>query len=142
MKPGLRYEIALCILTGEICWVNGPWPCGLYNDWKIFNECGLRSFLEEHERVEADNGYKAGDPEVVKTPNGVFHPEEKKEIRNRVRARQETVNSRFKNWKILSERFRHKIEDHSKVFNSIAVITQFELKYNNHPLFSVVEYAD
>ena len=77
-KAGLRYELAIAILSGEICWYNGPFPCGLYNDWKIFNECRLRTYLEKHERVEADNGYSAGDPEVCKTPGGCFHPASKK----------------------------------------------------------------
>ena len=142
MKPAVRYEIAICILTGEICWINGPWPCGQFNDWKIFNECGLRTFLEPDERVEADAGYSHGDPEVCKTPNGVFHPEKKKNIRNRVRARQETVNARLKNWKILCERYRHKLEHHSDIVRAIAVITQIEIKYFNRPLFSTAEYED
>jgi hypothetical protein len=33
---------------GNICWVNGPFPAGSWNDWKIFNMEGLKSLLEEH----------------------------------------------------------------------------------------------
>ena len=36
-KSGLRYEVALSIRTGFICWCNGPFPSGVYNDWQIFN---------------------------------------------------------------------------------------------------------
>jgi len=25
---GLRYEIGICIVTGWIVWINGPFPCG------------------------------------------------------------------------------------------------------------------
>ena len=51
----------------------------MYNNWKIFNECGLRSRLDENERVKADKGYRFGDPEFCKTPGSVFHDEKKKQ---------------------------------------------------------------
>ena len=57
---GLAYEVAVSILGGDICWVNGPFPAGSYNDWKIFNEFGLKSNLEPGERVETDDGYLGG----------------------------------------------------------------------------------
>ena len=89
--PGLRYEVALCILTGSICWINGPFPCGKMNDYQIFKTAGLLDQLDDGERVEADDGYKAGDPEFVKTPSGIYHPKERKVVRNRVMAREETI---------------------------------------------------
>ena len=141
-KAGLRYELAIAILSGEICWYNGPFPCGLYNDWKIFNECGLRTYLEKHERVEADNGYSAGDPEVCKTPGGCFHPASKKKMQNRMMARQETLNTRLKNFGILRQRFRHKLEDHGDVFRAILVIVQIGIKFCDEPLFSCSEYCN
>ena len=30
--PGLRYEIGVCIKTGWIVWVNGPFPAGAWPD--------------------------------------------------------------------------------------------------------------
>jgi hypothetical protein len=33
--PGLRYEIAICIQTGEPVWINGPFPCGSWPDLRI-----------------------------------------------------------------------------------------------------------
>ena len=92
--PGLRYEVALAILTGSICWINGPFPCGVKNDCQIFKTGGLLHHLDEGERVEADDGYQFLDPEFVKTPSGIHHPEERKVIRRRVMARQETINKR------------------------------------------------
>lgn len=138
----MRYELGLGILSGDICWVNGPFPCGLFPDWKIFNECGLRSYLEEHERVEADRGYRFGDPEVCKTPGSVFHAKEKKKVRRRVMARQEALNARLKNYKILEESFRHKMEDHQFVFHAILVITQISFEFGGNPLYSCAEYSD
>ena len=35
-KPGLRYEVALCLKTGDIVWINGPYEPGIWNDLQIF----------------------------------------------------------------------------------------------------------
>ena len=33
--PGLRYEVGVCIQTGDIVWINGPYPPGEWNDLQI-----------------------------------------------------------------------------------------------------------
>eukprot|EP00171_Calliarthron_tuberculosum_P006568 IDg6568t1 len=43
--PGLRYEVALAIETGEIVWVHGPFQAGAFNDVAIFR-VGLKKALE------------------------------------------------------------------------------------------------
>jgi hypothetical protein len=138
--PGLRYEVALSILTGSICWINGPFPCGVANDWQIFKN-GLLLQLDEGERVEADDGYAPGDPEFTKTPSGIYHREERNVIRRRVMARQETINKRNKQWGILSQVYRHGIEKHQSVFSAICVLTQITID-NGNPLFDTSEYTD
>ena len=45
-KSGLRCEICLCILTGDMVWVNGPCPCGKCPDIAIFRE-SLMSHLDD-----------------------------------------------------------------------------------------------
>ncbi len=56
-KSALRYEIGVSILRGrDLVWINGQYPAGAWTDIKIFNKV-LRHFLEEGERVEANNGY-------------------------------------------------------------------------------------
>ena len=55
-ESGLRYELGICILTGDIVWVMGPFPCGDWPDVECFR-FALKGFLEENERVEADDGY-------------------------------------------------------------------------------------
>ena len=52
----LRYEIALSILMGDMCWVNGPYEAGRWPDIKVFRD-SLMSQLEKGEMVEADDGY-------------------------------------------------------------------------------------
>ena len=54
--------MGLCILTGDIVWINGPYAPGLYNDLQIFWD-SLVSQLEPNERVEADDGYKGEHPQ-------------------------------------------------------------------------------
>ena len=34
--PGLQYEVAINIQTGDIVWINGPYKCGAWTDIKIF----------------------------------------------------------------------------------------------------------
>jgi hypothetical protein len=56
---GLRYEMAVCIQTGDIVWVNGPFKCGKWSDIKIFKTF-LMQRLADGELVEADKGYRGG----------------------------------------------------------------------------------
>jgi hypothetical protein len=95
----LRYEIALCIQTGDAVWINGPYPCGRYNDITIFRN-SLMTFLEDGERVEADNGYVGESPEHVKCPKSFTNLEETEYMQQRLRSRQETINKRVKDWGI------------------------------------------
>ena len=139
--PGLRYEIAIVISTGLIAWVNGPFPCGLFPDSKTFREEGLMKALPKGERVEADGGYKSLDPMYCKTPYGLtskIKPERSK-LSNRVRARQETINKRMKQFGILNHVYRHDINDHMSVFHAVAVLTQLEM-INGQPLFEINNY--
>jgi hypothetical protein len=56
-KLALRYELGVDILAGNLVWIQGPYPAGKYNDFKIFNNV-IRHYLEPGKRVEADsNGY-------------------------------------------------------------------------------------
>ena len=55
------------ILAGNIVWINGPYAAGKYPDIEIFR-IGLAHFLDEFERVEADDGYIGEAPQKVKCP--------------------------------------------------------------------------
>jgi hypothetical protein len=90
--------------------------------------------LREGGEVEADNGYR-GDPEKSRTPSAYYFSEYKKQ-KYKACARHETCNRRFKHWGVLSQRFRHELTDHRKIYGSIVVTTQIELR-NGHHLFQV-----
>jgi len=121
--PGLRYEVGLCIRTGDIVWIHGPFPCGRWPDLKIFRY-GLMHILSNGEKILADAGHR-GEPGHIVTPMG-----------QDVRGRHETVNKRFKQWNILHRVFRHNLQKHQSAFGALAVITQLALE-NGQPLYGV-----
>jgi hypothetical protein len=53
--PGLRYEVALNIQNGWICWVKGPFAPGPWPDIKIFRGWlkGILEFGEMVKQIEA-----------------------------------------------------------------------------------------
>ena len=64
--PALRYEVGVNIQNGFICWINGPFQAGAFNDISIFR-FSLIFKLHDGEKVEADKGYQ-GEPEKVSLP--------------------------------------------------------------------------
>ena len=94
-KSGLRYEVCLCILTGDIVWINGPYNAGRWPDITIF-WYSLLSHLGKNERVEADDGYIGEDQQYVKCPASFVNPTKTEFMQQRCRNCQETVNKRFK----------------------------------------------
>ena len=131
--PGLCYEVAVCIQTGDIVWIHGPFPCGRYPDMRIFRS-RLIHLLAPREKVEADKGYR-GEPEKVRTPEAFVSRSDKK-AKKKARAQHETVNKCFKQWGCLKQTFHHDLDKHNLVFAAVAVCTQLSLE-NGEPLFQV-----
>ena len=126
-------------MTGDICWINGPFLPGKWNDLEIFRS-GLMTWLEFFERIEVDDGCEGEAPLKVKCPSSIAVPDERQRMMGIVRRRQETVNRRFKQWSILKQVFRHELSMHGRVFTAIVVISQLAIQ-NGEPLFQV-EYND
>ena len=137
-ESGLRYEVGINIVTGDICWWHGPFACGKYNDLTIFKDA-LQLYLEEDERVEADMGYMGCAPYHVKCPGGVWSDPAKEDLQKRVRSRHETCNNRLKKWNILKVPYRHDVLDHQTVFGAIIALVQ--LSFSSNPLYQV-DYDD
>ena len=137
-KSGLRYEVGVAIMSGQIVWINGGFPCGLYNDLTIFR-ASLATMLDPQERVEADDGYAAESPYRAKVPSAMFNTEGARVYQKRVQGRHETVNTRLKAFKILSDVYRHDVVQHGYVFRAVAVIVQLSIK-NGDPLFETKYY--
>ena len=125
--------MALCICSGDIVWIHGPFPCGSWPDLKVFRNA-LDDELADGEMVEADKGYR-GEPQFV-NPTNLFLGTNGKKEKFLVQSRHETVNKRLKQWNCLHQVFRHNVEKHGPVFRAVAVITQLAFE-NGEPLFGV-----
>ena len=93
--PGLRYEVAIAIQTGDIVHVNGPFPCGKQQDIAIFRKKLKKKMRLGYELAEADKGYR-GEPLLIELPDmdggaGAAQITAK----NKARGRHETCNKRF-----------------------------------------------
>ena len=130
--PGVRYEVAICIQTGEPVWINGPFPCGSWSDLRIARSA-LVDALDPGEYYLADGGYRDGNQWSV-TPTGrhLFSDRQK----SVVRARHESYNKRLKDWGALRQLYRHRLETHSQVFRAIANIVHIAISHGE-TLFQV-----
>ncbi len=54
--PGLRYELAICIRTGDIVWAYCGLPCGEWSDLRLARDVFIFG-LREGEKAIADRGY-------------------------------------------------------------------------------------
>ena len=105
---GLRYEIGICIQTGWIVWVNGPFPAGSFPDLAI-SRCGLNQALMHGEKFVADGGYKDRYGWSF-NPSGCNTREQ--HMMAKVRSRHEVVNSLFKKFGAFKHSWRHHRSKH------------------------------
>ena len=135
---GTRWEVGVCLRTGFIVWIHGPFPCGRWPDLNIFRHA-LLSHLEAGEKVEADDGY-VGEPLKTLTPALNSKTALDRQLRQQNRNRQESFNKRLKDWKCLEAVCKHNLAKHSSMFRAVAVICQLAIE-SGEPLFHV-DYND
>ncbi|ETV65662.1 hypothetical protein H257_17657 [Aphanomyces astaci] len=99
--PGLRYEVGICIRTGNIVWVNGGLPCGEWPDLRFARDSYI-NMVRRGELTLADKGYNDPNYFIYPCPQ-LQNPRRHKDIM----ARHETVNKRMKQFGVLSGVFRH-----------------------------------
>ena len=125
--PGVQYKIAVSIVGGNICWINGPFQAGAYNDLKIFR-LGLMNKLDEHKYVEADHGYE-GQPDKVRLP---FEAQNKAKIarKGKARARHKSINKLLKQFKALSHCWRHSVMNgqHKVATEVVVLVVQLSIE--------------
>lgn len=131
--PGLRYEVAVCIRSGDIVWINGPFKPGELTDLMIFRLGLKQKLLFAGEKAQADGIYSC---EATCICPNQFDGAWVQWLKNDVRARHETVNKRFKQFGILKQVFRQEVSKHKAVFEAIAVITQIAIR-NGEELYEV-----
>lgn len=100
---GVCYEVAICILSGEIVADNGPYEPGVWNYLSVFWNVML-SMLEESELVEADDIYRGESPLYIKGPKSIGHQQELiDEMQSLVHRRKETANKRLKHCQCIKQ---------------------------------------
>ena len=132
--PGVRYEIGVCIATGWIVWANGPYPCGEWPDLKIARDV-LHGILDDGERYIADGGYNC--KEALIPADGVTHLESL--YMAWARARHETINQQFKQWRVIRNRFERDVRKHGLFMHSIVQIVQVGLCAGELRTYDVLE---
>lgn len=134
--PAIKYEVGVCIKTGFIVWINGPFEASK-NDGTIFRNT-LSTLLADDEGVEVDAGYKGDDK--MKAPTTATSRKQK----SQVRGRHENVNGVLKVYNVLNFPFHHSnprnemMNKHGICFKAIAVVTQ--LKFEHCGVMYEVEY--
>ena len=129
-KAALRYEVGICIQTGDIVWINGPYPPGEWNDLQIALD-GIVYLLEGDERLITDKGYR-GYPVYFDCQWRYLDNQHQKTRKALARARHENVNKLFKDWDCLSERWRCDLALHGVAFRAVANIVQFKIEQSGH----------
>lgn len=129
--PGLRYEVGVCIQTGDICWINGSFKCGRWPDMRIFRR-NLKGLLAPGEMVECDAGY-VGDPSCRHKHIIMNLADDRAKCA--ARARHETVNGDIKSFDCLSQVWRHDRHLHKHAFAAAAVLTQLSYNLGGGPKF-------
>jgi transposase len=140
--PGVKYEVGVCIKTGEIVWFKGPFVASK-NDATIFIE-DLAHRLYKNEGVDVDGGYKGHD--ALKNKMVSISRAQRKQ-KSAVRARHETINSRLKQFNVLNFPFRHHklgsddmMFKHGILFGAIVVVTHLKMKSGEGTTYDV-EYS-
>lgn len=121
---GVRYEVGISIVGGDIVWASGGLPCGEWPDLKIAREIYVH--IAANEFTLADKGYRGEN--CFKQPKNAYE--------KRVLARHETLNGRLKEFAILQERFRHPLKKHPSVFHAVINIVQVSIM-NGEKLFEI-----
>ena len=132
-RAGFRYEVAVCIQTCDIVWINGPFKCGTWADVKIFRR-NLKQKLAPGEMVEADGGYK---DDKCRVPDDIVSRADAR-AKDRSRSRHETINGKLKRFGCLAQIWRHPREQHKSAFAAVAVIVQLGIVSGEEEVYQVV----
>ena len=131
----VRYEIGICLETGDICWFNGPFPAGV-PDLSIFR-MKLKWLLGVREKVIADGGYKGERKVSLPWDKSVGH--DNRVVMCKARGRHETINGKMKRWEYLRQLFLHDRNKHHIVFTACLTLTQLLLDQGERS-FTVENY--
>ncbi len=118
--PGLCYEVGVCIQTGWIVWINGPYAPGDWSNLAI--ACyGIAGKLDPGKKHLADGGYSSQDGNA-ETPTGLHNHDQCMKVRARIQHK--AINGLLKQYGILRDCFHHSQNDHALIFKTVANLVQ------------------
>jgi hypothetical protein len=145
--PGVRYEIAICLATGEPVWTNGPFPCGTWSHQRITRS----AMVDALEPGECFYYYKQPQDAAEYGRDGRYYLHDGRRRKPlppsttqrcwfrdvqricAIRARHKMYLQRLHHWAALRQTFRHDLLSHSKIFHAITNIVQVTI-VNGEPL--------
>jgi hypothetical protein len=140
---GFNYEVGVHLFESKCIWLSGPHKAGVYNDAKIFRECGLMHRLRRKgKKAIADSGYRGFSNEI--SMHNSLDTEEVREFKTRARQRHEIYNGMLKQFGVLSDRFRCKNNKNERFtsaeklqfcFEAVNVLVQYKMQ--TEPLFDI-----
>ena len=122
---GLRYEIGICIQTGWIVWVNGPYPAGQWMDLCISRD-GVNQAMEPGELFVADKTYK--DQYGYSMTPTMRAGTRLGRMMAVARTRHECINRYFKVFGAFRNRWRHHRKKHGIAFGAAANLVQARIQ--------------
>lgn len=139
-KAGLHYRVALGILTGEIKWINGQYPCGEWQDITIFRD-GLIHYFDSTEMGEADNAYTEEEPYKCTVPSDVLGwPLEMDEMIQRVQGWHDSVYTCLNFCLLMEDLYRRDPIQQGYVLHVVAVLMHLSIE-NGDTLYEI-EYKE
>ena len=99
---------------------------------ELARQCYVHA-VDEGELTLADKGYR--DPQFFRFPSPGDTSADAVRMK-KIMARHETVNRRFKQFSVLSGKFRHDLSLHPASFHAVVRVTQIMIE-NGEPLYSV-----
>ena len=129
----VKCKVALDVLPGRCTWINGPFMGGK-SKMMIFQEESLMDLIPEEKLAVANKGLRS-EPGKASFSNHL-DKEKVAELKRWMRAHQKTFFACMKSFKVLSERFHHKLvmEKHKACFETVAVLVQCSID-NGFPHF-------
>ena len=130
----LKCEIAVAVCEDKIVWVNGPWM-GSKHDLAVLREGqadgsgSLLDLIVEGKMIVADRGHRTSNRAELKKIAFKRNDDQPalKKFKARATCRHETVNARLKQFRCLSDTFRHGEDKQEAAFKAVCVIVQCHL---------------
>ena len=121
----MAHEIGCNVHTVDICWAFGGYTAGTPDI--ILSRKEVSSVLPAGEFLIANKGYY-GDPDKIITPKNNDYSDTFNYKHKLMMGRHEEINKRVKDFKCMSDTWRHSWESHVRAFYAFINLTQIKLE--------------